>query len=184
MMNSMVIPVDSIMEAARRPEVLAAMQRLYEEADRAIAEQNATCWNSGECCRFGRYGHRLFVTTLEVAFYVAKNEDDSTQHPAHDAFTRHEPTLLSLPVYNESAAAADTCPHAYEGRCHVRGSRPLGCRIFYCDPAAQHWQGPMTEAYLTQLRMLHEQYEVPYVYADWMSVLRALQAHGLALKTV
>lgn len=142
-------PIEALYEAARRPEVVRAMRAFYEEADRLIAEQGATCWNKGECCRFGRFGHRLYVTALEVCYYLAGEEKP-------------------LPV------ADDTCPHAYEGRCHLRDRRPLSCRIFYCDPAAQSWQSPLTEDQLARLRALHGELNVPYFYADWMLVLRAL----------
>lgn len=143
------IPVEAIRAAARRPEVVAAMRALYAEADTAIAARGATCWNRGDCCRFALYGHRLFVTTLEAAYYLAS--DDAPP-----------------------AARDETCPHAYDGRCHVRDRRPLGCRIFYCDSQAQDWQGPMTEEFLARLRRMHGQFDVPYSYADWLAVLRAL----------
>ena len=71
---------------------------------------------------------------------------------------------------------ADACPHARDGRCHARDRRPIGCRIFYCDPDAQEWQGPLTEAVLAQLRDLHERFEVPYFYADWMAALKAIRS--------
>ena len=78
-------------------------------------------------------------------------------------------------------ATDDICPHAHEGRCHVRDRRPLGCRIFYCDPKAQAWQGPLTEDLLARLRKLHVELDVPYFYADWMLVMRALYSRDTAL---
>lgn len=126
------------------------MAVFFAEADRAIAEQPATCWNRGECCRFGEFGHRLYVTTLEAAYYLAR----AGSPPPVDG---------------------DACPHAFEGKCHARDRRPLGCRIFYCDPAAQSWQGPMTERMLATLRELHGQLDVPYQYADWVTMLQALR---------
>ena len=140
----------ALREAARRPEVVAALREFFEETHRLIAAHAPTCWNRGECCRFGRYGHRLYVTALEVVYYLAGQ--------------------YALPAIDE-----DACPHARDGRCQAREYRPLGCRIFYCDPAAQDWQGPLTEERLTLLREMHESLGVPYFYADWMAVLRALQ---------
>jgi len=147
------IPVAAVLQASRRPEVVAAMQSLYRDADRRISEQGATCWNKGDCCKFGRFGHRLYVTALETACYLA----------AGDATAPTE---------------ADVCPHAHDGKCHARDRRPLGCRVFYCDPAARSWQGPLTEEFLARLRTLHDELDVPYFYADWMTVLRALSAHS------
>jgi hypothetical protein len=142
--------IPTIIAAAGRPEVVAAMRRFYEDADRDIATQPATCWNRGDCCRFGQFGHRLFVTSLEVCYYIATGE-------------------MPPPITD------DTCPHAFDGKCHARDRRPLGCRIFYCDPNAQSWQGPFTEDRLAVLRDLHQKLDVPYVYADWMAFLRTLR---------
>jgi len=147
--NQPEITVDNLFEAARRPDVLAAMEEFFAETDRLIAQQPATCWNRGDCCRFATFGHRLYVTPLEVCYYLAKGGPPRR-------------------------AAVDACPHAYAGMCHARNRRPLGCRVFYCDPAAQGWQGPLTEDRLGVLRSLHETLNVPYFYADWMTVLRAL----------
>lgn len=144
------IPVDALLEAAKRPDVVAAMKDFYEETDRLIAEHAATCWNKGNCCRFGEFDHRLYVTALEVCYYLASGR---------------------LPI----PPTTDACPHAYDGKCHARERRPLGCRVFFCDPAAQEWQGPLTEERLRCLRQLHEQLGVPYFYADWMAVLGALR---------
>ena len=145
------IPVAALLAAAQRPEVVAAMRAFFTEADREIAARPATCWNKGECCRFGQFGHRLYVTALEVCYYLAGGDRPG---PVTD----------------------DTCPHAVGGKCHARDHRPLGCRIFYCDPAAQAWQGPLTEARLARLRELHRELDVPYLYADWLTVLRAINA--------
>jgi hypothetical protein len=147
------IPVSVLREHARRPEVVQAMRDFYAEADREIVEQGAICGNKGECCRFGQFGHRLYVTTLEIVYYLATGG-------------------LPPPV------TTDACPYSLDGKCHIRDGRPLGCRVFYCDPNAQHWQGPLSERRLAQLRILHERLGVPYLYVDWMTVQRALSAKG------
>jgi len=146
------IPVTALRQAAARADVRDAMQAFYIEADRLIAAHQPTCWNRGACCRFGEYGHRLYVTALEAAYYLA------VQPGAVPPIT------------------ADASPHAHDGQCHARDCRPLGCRIFYCDPHAQHWQGPLTEQCLEELKRLHWELGVPYFYADWMTVLRAVES--------
>lgn len=148
------LPIQEIIEAARRPDVRSAMTQFFDEADRRISAQPATCWNRGLCCRFGEYGHRLYVTALEVCYYLATG---------------------AMPP----PPTGDVCPHAVEGMCHARDRRPLGCRIFFCDVAAQYWQGPLTEELLGRLRDLHAKLDVPYFYADWIGVLRALREHDL-----
>lgn len=171
------IPVAELLQTARRPEVLAIMQDFYRELDERIAALPATCWNSGACCHFGKYGHRLFVTALEAAYYIgsalrAETHCASRSSPEGDA----RRTRTSLPILSTPAVEEDACPHAYTGQCHARDRRPMGCRIFYCDPAAQQWQGPLTEEMLTRLRRLHDELGVEYFYADWMAVLQALRA--------
>jgi len=135
----------ALTEAAARPEIIAAMEAFYRQLDQEIAGHDPTCRNRGLCCDFERWGHRLYVTTLEIAYFL-------------DA-------IKTFPTIN-----ADRCPFAIEGRCTARARRPMGCRIFYCAPDAARWQGPLTEKYLARLRELHEELKVPYFYADWMAV--------------
>jgi len=144
------ICVTTLREAAKHPDLVERMRLFYAETNRRIGEHSPTCWNRGNCCFFGQFGHRLYVTALETAYYLSADE----------------------PV---PEIAADACPYAFEGKCHMRDHRPLGCRIYFCDPDAQDWQGPMSEDRLALLRTLHEQFEIPYFYADWMCVLRTLQ---------
>jgi hypothetical protein len=184
------ITIDAIFAAAARPEVVEAMAALYAEADRRIAALPGTCWNKGECCRFGQYGHRLYVTSLEVAYYLAHLNPHEAQASAPHQSLHPAPWFTpdreqsgkdasagagKIPLSLLPRVTEDACPHAFDGRCHVRDFRPLGCRIFYCDHAAQHWQGALTEELLGRLRSMHEQYDVPYLYADWMTFLGALQ---------
>lgn len=142
------IPVEAVFATARRANVITAMSSFYAEADRRIAERPATCWNRGECCRFGAFGHRLYVTALEVAYYLAGG---------------YPPPVT-----------ADACPHARDGVCQVRDRRPLGCRIFFCDRDARDWQGPLSEELLARLRSMHTELEVPYFYAEWLTALKAI----------
>ena len=143
------IPVAELMAAADRAEVVEAMRAFYTDIDRQVAERQPTCWNKGQCCQFGAFGHRLYVTALEAVCYLAGGS--------------------AIPPITD-----DVCPHAVGGVCQARDRRPMGCRIFYCDPSAGDWQGPMTETGLATLRTMHEPFDVPYFYADWMAVLHAI----------
>ena len=142
-----------IWQAARRADVVAAMRSFYAETDRLIAAHDPVCRNRGLCCRFGEFGHRLYVTTLEVAYYLAEGMAAGQLPPS---------------------IADDICPHAYDGACHARDRRFLGCRVFFCDPASRAWQGPLIEQRLACLRRLHDELHVSYFYADWIAVLAAL----------
>jgi len=145
-------PSSALRTAAHRSDLVGAMRAFYEETDRLIADRHPTCWNKGACCDFTRLGSRLYVTALEVCYYLA----------AHQV----------------PAVMGDACPHAYDGSCHARDHRPLGCRVYHCDPQAQAWQGPLMEERLARLRVLHEELGVAYFYADWIRILRSLGPAG------
>jgi Fe-S-cluster containining protein len=142
--------IDAIRMAARRDDVLRAMATFYAHLDAAVAQHQPVCVLRGACCRFDEYGHNLFVTTLEAAYFVAH-------------------------AGQPHAAVVDGCPYQIEGRCRARDARPMGCRIFFCDPQTRHWQGPLTEEALRCLRLLHEKLVVSYVYAEWRNVLTSLE---------
>jgi Fe-S-cluster containining protein len=146
-----------VREAAGRTDIVAAMEGFYAELDGEIAAQRSVCVNRGACCRFDEYGHRLYVTTLEAAFFVA-----------HCPGGRVELT----------AADERGCPYQINGSCTARTARPMGCRVYFCDPHSREWQGPLTERMLDRLRALHRATGVPYHYAEWRSVLRRLAGDG------
>lgn len=134
--------------SSHRHEFIAEMAALYHEVDGAIAARNPVCTNRGACCKFGEYGHKLYVTDVELAFFV------------------HGQSSNWKPVGSPHA-----CPYQVEGVCTAREHRPLGCRIFFCDPAAQGWQGPQYERFLDRLKRLGEKHGVAYQYRDWLSAL-------------
>src|SRR5690606_10959533 len=103
------------------------------------------------CCRFESYGHRLYVTTVELAYFLA-NLTEPLKAPPDRGF----------------------CPYQVEGRCTARAARPAGCRIYFCDPAAQGWQPELTEAVLAELARVGERFELPYAYGEWTEALREL----------
>ena len=57
-------------DAAARAEIDHTIRRLYHELDGEVAARGPTCWQSGKCCHFDAYGHRLYVTGLEIAWVV------------------------------------------------------------------------------------------------------------------
>lgn len=136
-------------ELADRDDLAAAMSAFYEQVDAAIGSHNPTCQNRGACCKFGSFGHRLYVTDLELAYFVRGRGTD-WRHPTDD----------------------DACPYQIDGMCTAREHRPLGCRIFFCDANAQGWQGPEYERFQERLKQLGEQHGVPYRYREWLSALR------------
>jgi len=100
-------------EAAARPDIDAALRALYAEVDAAITQRGPTCWTSGKCCKFESFGHRLYVTALEVAWFL-RQVDTDVASPAVA-----EGSGIRLPQLAETAGA---CPYQIAGRCMDRGA--------------------------------------------------------------
>ena len=143
----------AVAQAARRPEVAAAVRRVYDSLSARVAARRPVCDASGRCCRFEDYGHRLFVTTVELAAFAG------SVRPAAGGWD------------------GTGCAYQTGGRCGVHADRPFGCRMFYCDPAAGDWQEREYERYHRRLKRLHAALSVPYFYVEWRE---ALAAAGLA----
>ena len=47
----------------------------------------------------------------------------------------------------------------------------MGCRIFFCESAGQGWQENLSEVGLQALRTLHERFDLPYAYVEWLDGL-------------
>ncbi len=149
------LPIEDIRRAAADPAFCAAMERLYVELDAEVAERRPVCVNRGICCDFERFGHRLYVTAVELAYFIANAGGPP-----------------------RAGGLAGACPYHERGVCVARVGRPVGCRIFFCDPDAQDWQGPLTERILDRLRQVGAQFGVPYVYVEWRAALRGLSERG------
>jgi hypothetical protein len=114
---------------------------LYREVDRDVAAAGPVCVASGRCCRFKEYGHVLFLSNLEANVLLA-----------------------SAPPY-ERPVTPDFCPFQKGNLCTAREPRPLGCRVYYCDPNYQETGNRLTEKYLRRLKELAEANGVPWRYA-------------------
>jgi len=114
---------------------------LYCEVDQAVAAAGPICVASGRCCRFKEYGHVLFLSNLEA-----------------------DVLLAGAPPY-EQPVSADFCPFQKENLCTTREPRPLGCRVYYCDPNYQETGNQITETFLGRLKQLAEEHGVEWRYA-------------------
>ena len=138
--------------AASRPDVREAIARVYADLQREIDARRPICSASGKCCRFEDYGHRLYVTTLELAAFLAGVPDESR------------------PALWDGAG----CPFQVARLCSVHAIRPFGCRMFFCDATATQWQNERYERFHAELKRLHESLGVPYFYVEWRAALAAL----------
>ena len=142
----------SVITASARAEVCEAVSRIYEDLQREIDQQRPVCVMSGKCCRFEEYGHRLYVTTAELAAFTAARENGA---------------LESGTVDKDPRTREGGCPFQVGRLCGVHDIRPMGCRVFFCDPAATEWQREAYERMHRRLKKLHEELSIPYAYVEW-----------------
>lgn len=131
------------MDAALRAELAA----LYDEVDAEVAAGNPRCEMSGRCCDFPRSDHELWSTPLEVEYA----RDVAGEVPA---------------------APSGLCPWHVDGLCRLREGRPLGCRLYFCDPAWEHAMPPLYERFHARLVALHQAHGRPYGYARFVESVR------------
>ncbi len=154
-------------EAAARVDVRDAVARVYADLQSEIDARRPVCSASGKCCRFEEYGHRLYVTTLELAAFVAELPVADCQLPVR---------ATSLPVLatGNPQRATSSCPFQIDNLCSVHAIRPFGCRMFFCDATATQWQNERYEQFHAELKRLHDVLDVPYFYVEWRQALGAL----------
>ncbi|MGL4420966.1 MAG: hypothetical protein ACRCZF_09910 [Gemmataceae bacterium] len=123
------------------PEVRERVEQVYARVDAAIAAAKPKCEASGRCCRFAEYGHTLFLSHFEA-----------------------EILLESAPGYDQPVDRTG-CPFQVGNRCTARAERPLGCRIYFCDPAFQEPAHELTESALKELKAIAEEFGTTWHYA-------------------
>jgi Fe-S-cluster containining protein len=113
---------------------------IYDELATEIAKAAPVCELSGRCCRFKEYGHTLFIS-------------------------RPEAELLLEEGLPENAVIDETgCPFQINGLCTARERRPLGCRVYFCDPNYAGTGEALSETYIARLKKLHEETETAWEY--------------------
>ena len=124
------------MDAERRA-ALEALRRLYTKIDGAL--EGWGCDASTDCCRFGVTGREPYPTAVELA-------ELERAVKARGGL----PKRRSLPVVASKRGGASASSEKDErrcallgdnGRCLVYGSRPFGCRTYFCERA----RGPVGE---------------------------------------
>jgi hypothetical protein len=128
-----------------RRDVLA----VFAAAAAAVRAAGPRCDASGRCCRFTEYGHTLFISAFEA-----------------------EILLEGAPPY-KGPVSRDTCPFQVNGLCTARDVRPLGCRIYFCDPAYLGRMAEITEEALAALKLVADKYGTGWHYAPLHHFLNA-----------
>ena len=181
-------------QAVTQQGVDEALRDGWRDVAQQITERAPTCWTSGKCCNFQAYGHRLYVTGLEVAWVLAQlrgatsSNDAATSSPQSSATQQR---VVSLPMSGSMASAGgaapslpppptdpDTidlqasCVFQVAKLCSIHAVRPLGCRVFFCQQGTEQWQQDLYEHAMNRLRALHETHALPYRYMEWRAALR------------
>jgi Fe-S-cluster containining protein len=114
---------------------------LYRQVDEEVAAAGPRCDASGRCCRFKEHGHVLYLSHLEA-----------------------EVLLASAPPFDQPVSP-DFCPFQVDNLCTARAPRPLGCRIYFCDPDYQETGNRITEKYLRRIKELSVARDLGWQYA-------------------
>lgn len=135
--------------ARARPAMLRELAGLYHQADAELAGAGQPCRRCGRCCNFAHYGHRLYVTTAELAL------------------------LMRSAPPNPSAAGDGRCPFQHHDECIARAHRTLGCRVFSCR-GDRGTANDLYERCHARIRALHQSHRIPYIYAELTGAITAL----------
>jgi Fe-S-cluster containining protein len=138
-------------DAAGDEQIAHRLMSIIHRVDEAVAQRGPTCWASGKCCNFDAYGHRMYVTCLEIAWFLRQVAGRSDGHS---------------PLRGEIDVSGP-CPLQRDGLCGVHDVRPLGCRVFFCERGTQQWQHALYERSLSEIRRLHDEHHLPYAYVEW-----------------
>ena len=123
------------------PELRERVLQVYAEVDAAIAAASPRCDASGRCCRFTEYGHTLFLSHFEA-----------------------ELLLEGAPPY-DAPVTRDGCPFQVNNLCTARDARPIGCRVYFCDPSYQETGNRITEEAVAALKALADAHDAGWHYA-------------------
>ncbi len=133
------------------------LRAIYAELDAEVRALAPVCVASGRCCRFREYGHTLFLSAPEAALLTA-----------------------DAPPPARALDAGESCPWQDErGLCTARDARPLGCRVYFCDPSYQKHASALSEKYLRRLKRLVDASGLSWSYAPLHVHLRSAAEAGL-----
>jgi len=156
--------------AADDPAVDAAIRAVYADLAEQTARRRPVCERSGRCCRFDAYGHLLYVTGLEVAWFLRQTQGHGRPRDSGG---------IALPQ-----ARPPGCAFQVDGLCTAHTARPLGCRVYFCQPGTEAWQQEVYELLHADLRRLHREHGLLYHYLEWRDALAAgAAALGVSLPT-
>jgi hypothetical protein len=126
----------------KKSDLAKAVEEVYGWIDAKNAKRGASCNACGQCCCFESYGHRLFVTGVELEHFA-------------EVVGRE----------NVKAMAAGMCPYKEGLKCMAHGHRFAGCRIFTCTGDADV-EGRLSEEAIAKFKAIGEKFKVAYRYVE------------------
>lgn len=131
--------------------LMARIAEILADTDKTIADMGATCMGGGCCCKFDLAGHRLYVSTAELAL------------------------LCQSPPADLGRCRINRCPYQKNSRCLARSHRPLGCRTFFCQSKQNQAFSELYEYSHLLVRQAHKVFAgVPYRYVEMVSSIELL----------
>lgn len=137
-------------------DIRGKLLEIYARADAAVAEAAPVCELSGRCCRFEEYGHHLYITRPEADL------------------------LLEQGLPPDAVVESGSCPFQIQKLCTARERRPLGCRVFFCDPNYTQTGPLLMEQFLNEIKDLHRQNELEWDYDVLFTFLKERQEQDSA----
>ena len=132
-------------------EIVCRVGEIYKWLDEQLIANKSLAGNCdacGKCCDFESFGHRLYVTTPEMLFFIDK-----------------------LGVENTKKMAGGRCSYQVNGKCTVYRHRFAACRIFCCKADAD-FQSQLTETAVKKFKSLCDEFQIPYRYTDLPTALK------------
>lgn len=126
---------------------------LYDQLEARLRGLGVGCWVRGRCCDFKRRDHRLFASSVEIAYAREALRGDLGQDP-------------------------ELCPFWILRRCTARTHRPLGCRTYFCDPRYRDVLEALYEEFYREIQAMARRHGYSWYYGPFVESVRG----GLAAR--
>ena len=137
-----------IKSAMQNAELLAEIQDILNSALVEIESFDPDCKACGNCCDFANFGHRLYVSTGELANLISQSPIDADE-------------IEHL-----------KCPYQQNDLCLARNARPLGCRLFFCDEKINDQYQQIYEDCYAKIKQAHLKFSTAYNYIELSTGLK------------
>jgi len=133
-------------------QIIQEVVNVYSWLDEQIEKKRITtlCESCGKCCDFGKFDHKLFITTPELIYFRSKIYTD-----------------------NLRTMTTDVCPYREGSLCTIHQHRFAGCRLFFCK-AKYEQQGELAEQVIKKLKSICERCGVEYRYTELKKALSSM----------